>query len=162
MTEKTKLAPVHPGELLREEFLEPMGISAYQLAKDIGVPGPRIYDLVREKRGISPDTALRLSRYFGLSEGYWMRLQAHYDLEVAKDQAGEAIEREVRPRQVGTKVFSPGETCLASGRYHVVDKPFVGQWERKGERYVEEGEPFPLVPGGGPAQGYMMAGPPVD
>lgn len=95
--EERVMPPVHPGELLREEFLEPMGISSYQLAKDIGVPGPRIYDLVREKRGISPDTALRLSRYFGMSEGYWARAQAHYDLEVAKDLAGEAIEREVRP-----------------------------------------------------------------
>lgn len=95
---KKVMPPVHPGELLREEFLEPMGITAYQLAKDIGVPAPRMYDIVAEKRGISPDTALRLSRYFGMSEGYWINAQAHYDLEVAKDRAGERIEREVRPR----------------------------------------------------------------
>src|ERR687893_2952398 len=95
---KKVMAPVHPGELLREEFLEPMGITAYQLAKDIGVPAPRGYDIVAEKRGISPDTALRLSRYFGMSEGYWINAQAHYDLEVAKDQEGDRIEREVRPR----------------------------------------------------------------
>src|SRR5215210_7145259 len=66
---KKAMAPVHPGELLREEFLEPMGITAYQLAKDIGVPAPQVYDIVSEKRGISPDTALRLSKYFGMSEG---------------------------------------------------------------------------------------------
>ena len=92
------MPPVHPGELLREEFLKPMGITAYQLAKDIGVPAPRVYDIVREKRGISPDTALRLSRYFGMSEGYWINAQAHYEKEIAKDRGWEKIEREVRPR----------------------------------------------------------------
>jgi len=97
MAEKI-MPPVHPGELLREEFLEPMGITAYQLAKDLGVPAPRMYDIVAEKRGISPDTALRLSRYFGMSEAYWINAQAHYELEVAKDQGGARIEREVRPR----------------------------------------------------------------
>ncbi len=66
MTEKV-MPPVHPGELLREEFMEPLGITAYELAKGIGVPAPRMYDVVAEKRGISPDTALRLSRYFGMS-----------------------------------------------------------------------------------------------
>jgi antitoxin HigA-1 len=95
---KKVMPPVHPGELLREEFLEPMGITAYQLAKDIGVPAPRVYDVVAEKRGISPDTALRLSRYFGMSEGYWVNAQAHYDLQVAKDRGGDRIEKEVRPR----------------------------------------------------------------
>jgi len=97
MAEKI-MPPVHPGELLREEFLKPMGITAYQLAKDLGVPAPRMYDIVAEKRGISPDTALRLSRYFGMSEAYWINAQAHYELEVAKDQGGDRIEREVRPR----------------------------------------------------------------
>ena len=98
MAEKKIMSPVHPGELLREEFLKPMGITAYQLAKDIGVPAPRVYDIVTEKRGISPDTALRLSRYFGMSEGYWINAQAHYEKEIAKDRGGEKIEREVRPR----------------------------------------------------------------
>jgi addiction module HigA family antidote len=79
---------VHPGELLREEFLEPMGITAYQLAKDIGVPAPRVYDIVAEKRGISPDTALRLSRYFGMSEGYWINAQAHYEKRSPRIEAG--------------------------------------------------------------------------
>ena len=98
MADKKIMPPVHPGELLREEFLEPMGITAYQLAKDIGVPAPRVYDIVTEKRGISPDSALRLSRYFGMSEGYWINAQAHYEKELAKDRGWEKIEREVRPR----------------------------------------------------------------
>lgn len=89
-------APVHPGELLREEFLEPLALSVYRVAKDIGVPEQRIGDIVREKRGISADTALRLSRYFGMSEGYWTNAQAHYELEIAKDRAGEEIAR-IRP-----------------------------------------------------------------
>lgn len=92
------LDPVHPGELLQEEFLKPLGITAYRLAEDIGVRPPRIYDIVRGKRSITADTALRLSRYFGMSEGYWINAQAHYDLELEKDRAGEKIEREVKPR----------------------------------------------------------------
>jgi addiction module HigA family antidote len=81
---------------LREEFLEPLGLSAYQVAKDIGVPEPRIGDIVRERRRISADTALRLSRYFLMSESYWTNAQAHYERELAKDKAGEEIER-IRP-----------------------------------------------------------------
>lgn len=90
------MAPVHPGELLREEFLEPMGITAYRLAKDIGVPEQRIGAIVRKQRGISADTALRLSRYFGMSESYWTNAQAHYEREMVKDEVGEEIER-IRP-----------------------------------------------------------------
>ncbi len=97
MAEKI-MCPIHPGELLREEFLEPMGITTYQLAKDISVPAPRIYDIVAEKRGISADTGLRLSRYFGLNKAYWIRLQARYDQLLAEDELGERIEHEVRPR----------------------------------------------------------------
>ncbi len=89
--------PVHPGELLREEFLEPMGVSAYRLAKDIGVDAPRVYQIVAENRGVSPDTALRLSRYFGMSDGFWINVQSHYDLEITKMREGEQIEREVKP-----------------------------------------------------------------
>jgi addiction module HigA family antidote len=96
MAEKT-MAPVHPGELLREEFLGPMGITAYRLAKDLGVRPPRVYEILRGERSVSADTALRLSRYFGMSEGYWLRAQAHYDLEIEKDRTGDRIEREVRP-----------------------------------------------------------------
>jgi addiction module HigA family antidote len=91
------MPPVHPGELLLEEFLGPMGITPYKLAKDIGVLPPRIYEILKGARSISADTALRLSRYFGMSEGYWINAQAHYDLEVEKDRSGESIERDVKP-----------------------------------------------------------------
>jgi addiction module HigA family antidote len=81
-----KLLPIHPGEILLEEFLAPMGITQYRLAKDIGVPARRINEIVLGKRAITPDTALRLSRYFSLSERFWLNLQARYDLEVAKSR----------------------------------------------------------------------------
>jgi antitoxin HigA-1 len=97
MTAEKIMPPIHPGELLREEFLEPMGITAYQLAKDTRVPAPRMYDIVAEKRRISADTGLRLSRFFGLNKAYWIRLQARYDQLVAEDKLGERIEREVKP-----------------------------------------------------------------
>lgn len=91
MNEEKIMPPVHPGELLREEFLLPMGITPYRLAKDIGVPVQRIHELVHERRGITADTALRLSRYFGMSEGYWMNVQKHYELEVEKDRLGDVL-----------------------------------------------------------------------
>lgn len=95
MTEK-KLPPIHPGEILFEEFLQPMGISQYRLAKDIHVPPRRINEIVQGKRSITPDTALRLSRYFGLSERFWLNLQTRYALEMEKDRLSERLEREVR------------------------------------------------------------------
>jgi len=88
--------PIHPGEILLEEFLKPMGISQYQLAKDISVPARRINEIVHSQRSVSADTALRLSRYFGLSERFWLNLQARYDLEMEKDKLGGRIESEVR------------------------------------------------------------------
>lgn len=91
-------APIHPGEILREEFLEPMDISAYRLAKDINVPLTRITAILNGERAITADTALRLSRYFGLSEKFWINLQSNYDLEVAKDSLGSRLDIEVRPR----------------------------------------------------------------
>ena len=91
-----KLAPIHPGEILLEEFLEPMGISQYRLAKDISVPARRINEIVHGARAISPDTALRLSRYFGLTERFWMNLQAQYNLEIEKDRLKDRLEKEVR------------------------------------------------------------------
>ena len=91
-----KLAPIHPGEILLEEFLKPMGISQYRLAKDISVPARRINEIVHGARAISPDTALRLSRYFGLSERFWMNLQARYNLEIEKDRLKDRLEKEVR------------------------------------------------------------------
>jgi len=93
---KRKLPPIHPGEILLEEFLQPLGISQYRLARDISVPPRRINEIVLGKRSISPDTALRLSRYFGLSDRFWMNLQARYDLEVEKDRLADRLEREVR------------------------------------------------------------------
>lgn len=96
MSEQQLLPPIHPGEILLEEFLQPMSISQYRLAKDIGVSPRRINEIVHSKRGISADTALRLSRYFGLSERFWMNLQTRYDLEVEKDRLSGRLEQEVK------------------------------------------------------------------
>ncbi len=91
-----KFAPVHPGEILLEEFLKPMGISQYRLASDIGIHRRRINEIVHGNRAISANTALRLSRYFGLSERFWLNLQARYDLEVEKDRLEGRLEKEVK------------------------------------------------------------------
>jgi len=88
-------APVHPGEILNEEFLQPLGVSQYRIAKDISVPARRINEIVHGLRGISADTALRLARYFGTSEEFCMNLQARYDLEVEKDRLRGRLEKEV-------------------------------------------------------------------
>jgi addiction module HigA family antidote len=89
---------VHPGEVLLEEFLTPMGISQNGLARDLGVPPRRINEIVHGQRAVTADTALRLARYFGTSEGFWMGLQADYDLEEARKRLGERLEQDVRPR----------------------------------------------------------------
>ncbi len=91
-----KLQPVHPGEILSEEFLKPLKISQYRLAKEISVSPRRINEIVQGKRAITADTALRLSKYFGLSERFWMNLQARFDLETEKDSLGDRLEKEVR------------------------------------------------------------------
>jgi len=91
-----QLKPVTPGELLREEFLEPMGLSQYRLAKEIGVPAQRISEIVAGKRSITADTDLRLCRFFGLSNGYWLRAQAAHDTEVAAETLAETLEK-IRP-----------------------------------------------------------------
>ena len=88
-----KLAPVTPGELLLEELLRPLGISKYRLAKEIGVPAQRIGEIVAGRRAITADTDLRLCRFFGLSNGYWLRAQAAYDIEVAQDALAEELDR---------------------------------------------------------------------
>ena len=93
-----KLPPVHPGEILQHEFLVPLNISQYRLAKDISVPARRINEIVHGKRAISADTALRLARYFGSSERLWLNLQARYDLEVEKNELGQRLDREVVAR----------------------------------------------------------------
>jgi addiction module HigA family antidote len=92
-----KLAPVHPGEVLLEEFLKPMKLSQNRVAIDIGVPARRINEIVLGKRRISADTALRLGRYFGMSPQFWLGLQMDYDLDVEKDKLGARLEQEVRP-----------------------------------------------------------------
>ena len=91
-----ELAPIHPGEILMEEFLKPLGINQYRVAKDISVPARRLTEIIQGKRAISADTALRLSRYFGLSERFWLNLQARYDLEMEKDRLQDRIETEVK------------------------------------------------------------------
>ena len=91
-----KMPPIHPGEILIEEFLDELGISQYKLAKDINVPRHRINEIVLGKRSITADTALRLGRYFGISPQFWINLQAHYDLEVVTDRLGSRLESEVK------------------------------------------------------------------
>jgi addiction module HigA family antidote len=99
MTRKKELLPpVHPGEILLAEFLEPMALSQYALAHAVGVPPRRINEIVLGKRAISADTALRLGRYFGMEPQFWLNLQSRYDLDVARDELGTRLEREVKPR----------------------------------------------------------------
>ena len=93
-----KLVPIHPGEILREEFLVPMGISNYRLAKEIGVPAQRIGEIVAGRRSISADTDLRLCKFFGLSEGFWLRGQARFDTETAKDSLATQLAK-IKPWQ---------------------------------------------------------------
>ncbi len=92
-----KLRPIHPGEILSEEFLKPLGLSMNQLALDLRVPVTRIAELVHKRRAITPDTALRLARYFNTTPQFWMNLQATYALEIAEDKALARIKRDVRP-----------------------------------------------------------------
>src|SRR5690349_7547063 len=94
-TLESKLAPVHPGEVLLEEFLKPMGISQYRLAREISVPPRRINEVVLRKRGVTADTALRLARYFGTSEQFWLNLQTEYDLDLERDRLGDRLLEEV-------------------------------------------------------------------
>jgi addiction module HigA family antidote len=96
--EATVMEPVHPGEILEEEFLKPIGISQYRLAVDISVPPRRINEIVHGKRGISADTALRLSRYFGTTAKFWLNIQIRYDLEKEKDRLGDRLLKEVQVR----------------------------------------------------------------
>ncbi len=94
-----RLPTVHPGEILLKEFLEPLGLSQYRVAKDISVPPRRINEIIHGIRGVSADTALRLSRYFGNSERFWLNLQMRYDLEVEKERLGDRLENEVLVRE---------------------------------------------------------------
>lgn len=94
----TPTGPIHPGEILRAEWLEPLGLTAYRLAKDIGVPPNRVTEILAGRRGISAETALRLARYFATDAQSWMNLQSHYDLETARRQLGHRVADEVQPR----------------------------------------------------------------
>ena len=93
---RKRLGPVTPGEVLLEEFIKPLGISQYQVAKDVGVPPRRINEIVLGKRAVTADTALRLARYFGTSERFWLNLQARHDLEIGRDRLGGRLQKEVR------------------------------------------------------------------
>jgi antitoxin HigA-1 len=93
-----KLDPVHPGEVLLEDFMVPMGITQYRLAKDISVPPRRVNEIVHRQRSISADTALRLGRYFGVSPRFWLNLQAQFDLDIERDRLGARLRREVLER----------------------------------------------------------------
>jgi len=119
------MPPVHPGEILLEEFLEPLHVSQYQLAKGLSVPPRRINEIVHGQRRISADTALRLARYFGTSERFWMNLQARYDLEVEKDRLGDALD-EIQPLSAASlaRDLTPGprSACFAA-----LDRAFCGQ-----------------------------------
>ena len=95
MAMNSKLAPIHPGEILLEDFLGPLRLSQYRLAQDLSVPPRRINEIVHGKRAITADTALRLARYFGTSEQFWLNLQSRYDLEVERDRLGSRLEEEV-------------------------------------------------------------------
>ena len=96
---KRQISPAHPGEILNEEFLKPLGMTINAVALALRVPSNRIYAIVEGDRGISADTALRLARYFGTSAEFWMNLQSHYDLEITRKEAAEEIERAVQPRE---------------------------------------------------------------
>jgi addiction module HigA family antidote len=106
MATKT-MDPIHPGEILMEEFLEPLGISQYRLAKDINVPPRRINEIVHGKRSITADTALRLARFFGTTERFWLNLQVRYDLEVEKDRLADVLERDVTVFEAAGSRFKP-------------------------------------------------------
>ncbi len=95
-----KMRPIHPGEILREEYLVPLGMSANALAIELHVPAPRINDIVRERRAVTPDTALRLARCFGTTAQFWLNLQSSYDLKIAEKESGGKINKEVHPLQL--------------------------------------------------------------
>ncbi len=124
-----KLKPVTPGEILLEEFLKPMGISRYRLAKEVGVPAQRIGDIVAGKRAITADTDLRLCRFFGLSNGYWLRAQAAHDIEVA--------ERSLGPKLAKIKPWSAIETRLPSRAENITTQPADNRTDRVAQPWRE-------------------------
>ena len=130
-TKADRLAPVHPGEVLEQEFLIPMGLSAYRVAVDIGVAPPRINDILLQRRAITADTALRLAKYFGTSERFWLGLQADYDLDVERDRLAEDLARVPRfdredapivrrPREVDATKRATGDAKLLDALFNVM------------------------------------------
>jgi addiction module HigA family antidote len=99
MKPKNLMRPIHPGEVLREEFLIPLNMSAHALAMELKVPAPRINETVRERRSVTPETALRLARFFGTSPDFWLNLQTAYDLKIVQREIGRTVENEVRERR---------------------------------------------------------------
>jgi addiction module HigA family antidote len=99
MKPKNLMRPIHPGEVLREEFLIPLNMSAHALAMELKVPAPRINEIVRERRSVTPETALRLARFFGTSPDFWLNLQTAYDLKIVQREIGRTVENEVRKRR---------------------------------------------------------------
>lgn len=99
MKPKNHMRPIHPGEVLREEFLIPLNMSAHALAMELKVPAPRINEIVRERRSVTPETALRLARFFGTSPDFWLNLQTAYDLKIVQREIGRTVENEVRERR---------------------------------------------------------------
>ena len=95
---KRDIPPIHPGELLKADFMEPLELSVNALSRAIGVPRTRLNDIVLGRRGITADTAMRLARYFSISAQFWMNLQSHYELEIAEETHGRRLDREIRPR----------------------------------------------------------------
>jgi len=120
-----RIGPIHPGEILALEFLEPLGVSQYRLAKDTSVPARRINEIVRGNRSISADTALRLSKYFGTSELFWLNLQARYDLEVEKVKLGTRLNGEVQALRRPPAAPSSGVASRKPARVKLLTSPYV-------------------------------------
>ena len=154
MTAETVMAPVHPGEILLEEFLGPLGVSQYQLAKAVSVPARRINEIVHGQRRISADTALRLARYFGTSERFWINLQARYDLEVEKDRLGAAyiIDAALPADAPGTLFPQPvcdgpsAIQCVVAWRAIVDGQATLGAFAFAADTRVSVGAPFAPLP----------------
>jgi addiction module HigA family antidote len=113
LEEGARMPPLHPGEMLREDFMKPLGLSSNALAMELRVPVTRISEIVRERRGITADTALRLARYFSMSPEFWMRLQMDFDLESAVDAEETAIHEEIRPRPLPAELEDAEQRVVA-------------------------------------------------
>ncbi len=113
LEEGARMPPLHPGEMLREEFMKPLGLSANALAMELRVPVTRITEILRERRGVTADTALRLARYFNMTPEFWMGLQMDFDLESEAEAAGAAIEQEIRPRPLKTALQEDDSRAVA-------------------------------------------------